>query len=83
MKDTPEFIQRWFEWHAEHLAFPGCASTTLKYENMDNFRFARITDTAACIKYEEQRQKGCCGGKDATVEDGEGNLWVIGFNYGH
>jgi len=84
MPDAPESVQRWFRWMQERPAFPGCdGKDQPMYDYMDNFRVARITDAEACIKYEERRKSGCCGSVDQVTEDGDGNLWLVGFNYGH
>lgn len=82
--DTPEVVQRWLRWMQERPAHPGCADNTEPmYENVDNFRFACITDAEACIKYAEIYQSGCCGSVDQVMEDKDGKLWIVGFNYGH
>jgi hypothetical protein len=75
----PEHIQQWFDMmekvknHLQRQAF----------EHMDNFRYAKLDDLEALKKFEERHKRGCCGSREEIIEDREGNLWVVGFNYGH
>jgi len=85
LRDTPEAVQRWFRWMEERPQYDGKRplDDTHMYECMDNLRFARVTEAAMCIKYEERYKRGCCGSVDQVIEDDDGDLWLVGFNYGH
>ena len=54
-----------------------------KYEHADNFRMASLNDPEALVTYQRRYHHGCCGSRDEVIEDDGGNLWVVGFNYGH
>jgi hypothetical protein len=83
LSEAPETVRRWFEWMYERPKFPGCdGKDQPMYDYMDNFRFAKITDTEMCIQYEALRKSGCCGSVDQVIE-AEDTLWLVGFNYGH
>lgn len=70
--ELPEAVQRWFA-KAEESG----------HECMDNYRAAKVSDPEQVKAYEEQRRNGCCGSCDVSIEDDDGNLWIVGFNYGH
>ena len=53
------------------------------FENADNPRIAKLTDPEALAAYQKYYDQGCCGFYDKLVEDEEGQLYLIGFNYGH
>lgn len=53
------------------------------FENADNFRMAALTDQKALADFQTRHDKGCCGDKEEIIEDENGKLWVVGFNYGH
>ncbi|GEM_PF-5118232 len=79
MQTLPKRVQDFFV-HAE------CAvdrNGHQQYEYADNFRYAAFTDLKALAEFQMRHHKGCCGNREEIIEDDDGKLWVVGFNYGH
>jgi hypothetical protein len=51
-------------------------------ECVDNYRYADLRYPEEVKKYLETYYKGCCGYSDNVIYD-NGNLFLVGFNYGH
>lgn len=49
----------------------------------DNRRHAKKSDPASVERYNYWANKGCCGIKDFEVTAPDGEVYMIGFNYGH
>jgi hypothetical protein len=79
-KTWPSFVDEWFKNMGERKEEDGEQS----YECMDNFRAVNMTSPSKedMLKYNEQKDKGCCGEKESTIT-GNGEIWRVGFNYGH
>jgi hypothetical protein len=54
-----------------------------KEECCDNFRAARVGNTAQMRRYRRQKARGCCGSSDWEAVGPDGNVYALGFNYGH
>lgn len=54
-----------------------------RYENADNFRMAALADSKALADFQARHDKQCCGSREEIIEDENGKLWLVGFNYGH
>ena len=52
-------------------------------ECVDNFRCADLRNPEEVKKYLEAYYKGCCGFSDNVVAGENGDLFLVGFNYGH
>jgi hypothetical protein len=55
---------------------------TDNYECADNFRFAKVGDKYQEYFYNLAKENGCCGFYDRQIYI-KGELYLIGFNYGH
>jgi hypothetical protein len=78
MQTLPKSVQDFFM----------CACSTDKdgnqrYEYADNFRMAALTDPKALADFQARHDKQCCGSREELIEDENGKLWIVGFNYGH
>ena len=50
----------------------------------DNFRLARVGNSAEEAEYENTASEGCCGSADFVFEGSpSGTSYRFGFNYGH
>ena len=54
-----------------------------RYEYADNFRMAALTDPKALEDFQRRHDHGCCADREEIIEDENGKLWIVGFNYGH
>jgi len=52
------------------------------YENIDNLRVAKLSNTSEVNEYERAYKDGCCGFYDEIICVNR-ELWIVGFNYGH
>lgn len=80
-KWSSDFIQAFLR--AEELWWVGKED---HYENTDSFREAREDDPLEVREYELQRQSGCCGEEEVTLDvTWDGNIVKVlyGFNHGH
>lgn len=50
---------------------------------VDNFRVARVGNTSQQRRYRQQKENGCCGSEDFIATGPDGNLYRLGYNYGH
>ncbi len=50
---------------------------------VDNWRVTALNDAAQRDRYEEARNRGCCGSAYREVFTPDGRGFLIGFNYGH
>ena len=56
----------------------------IKDKCVDNYRVCQVIDGKTTIDYQMKRAHGCCGSLDTTVTNPKtGNVFAIGFNYGH
>lgn len=77
-KETREAFLRAVKWF---VAMYGEEYFT---EYGDNFRIARIGNTAEEAVYQARKNKGCCGEIDVSYYDRETKLsFLVGCNYGH
>ena len=49
----------------------------------DNWRVARVGNTAQVRRYKSQKKAGCCGFADFVEMGPDGKRYMLGFNYGH
>ena len=49
----------------------------------DNWRVAKLGNTAQVRRYKSQRKHGCCGFSDVKRVGIDGNKYLLGYNYGH
>lgn len=49
----------------------------------DNHRYAKKSDRSSVDRYKYHQKKGCCGFKDFEVTALDGEVYMLGFNYGH
>lgn len=54
-----------------------------EFEFVDNTRYARRSNQAEEMAYEEARAAGCCGSVDVELTCADGSILMFGFNYGH
>jgi hypothetical protein len=50
---------------------------------VDNARVARVGNTAQMRRYRMQKKHGCCGFADWQALGPDGEVYVLGFNFGH
>lgn len=50
---------------------------------VDNYRVARVGNTAQKRRYDSQVSGGCCGFADWVAEGPDGKKYWLGYNYGH
>ena len=54
------------------------------YDNVDNQRLARQDQPDELIKYNDQKDRGCCGERDMSLGPSPaGYTYQYGFNHGH
>jgi hypothetical protein len=83
IQTMPKRIQDYF-FYVEYPAY----GSTSQIECADNFRMAAIADHTpyglrALENFQQRHDKGCCGSREEIIEDENGKLWIVGFNYGH
>ena len=80
MNAWPQFVKDWFKKMEEEKGDDG----EKWYENMDNYRAVNILSPVKeqIRKYETKKKDGCCGEVEKTLS-GDGEIWRVGFNYGH
>lgn len=78
MQTLPKRIRNYFFY----IEYPPYGSTS-QIENADNFRMAALTDPKALEDFQRRHDKGCCADREEIIEDENGKLWIVGFNYGH
>jgi hypothetical protein len=54
-----------------------------KLEFADTFRVADVSRPEEVVKYMEIRTGGCCGFEENLVSGYDGELYLVGCNYGH
>ena len=52
-------------------------------EYPDNYRCYRKRDELGKERYDKAKRSGCCGFADWEYTDKEGEVWIVGCNYGH
>ena len=50
---------------------------------VDNHRCYRKKDELGKKTYDEAIKSGCCGSRDWEYTDKDGDVWIVGCNYGH
>ena len=75
-----EEAPKWFEE-------AGCEINMVAHEEdldyPDNYRCYRKRDGLGKEKYDKARESGCCGFADWEYTDKDGEVWIVGCNYGH
>lgn len=54
-----------------------------EYEYMDNRRVCLDYVEEQLLQYKTQQSEGCCGYMDEELTCKSGNIYMVGFNYGH
>tara|TARA_Y100001963_G_scaffold125455_1_gene177066 strand:+ start:2584 stop:2811 length:228 start_codon:yes stop_codon:yes gene_type:complete len=49
----------------------------------DNYRCYRKRDGLGKERYDEAKSSGCCGSADWEYTSKDGEVWIVGCNYGH
>ena len=50
---------------------------------VDNTRVARLGSSPQMRRYQRQKGRGCCGFNDFQRRGPDGNMYALGYNYGH
>lgn len=71
--NSEQEARQWVVRHVEEKMDDHC---------IDNVRFAFLDDDHGMLKYNAQKEDGCCGVFDTMVEV-NGRLATVGCNWGH
>lgn len=71
----PEGIARWAKGELRREA--------KGLDCVDNFRVGMLGNTGQMRRFRRQKARGCCGSKNWEAVGPDGNVYALGFNYGH
>lgn len=76
-QDLPKEIVQWAREKIDEIV----EKEGLEYD--DNYRVAKVGEVEQEETYFRIQQNGCCGFCDVQLKGPDGEIYLIGFNYGH